>query len=78
MNREEIAAAAALLKTFDDDWDIIPLAEFVDAVIPEGLDEFGLDFGWERSKRWLEFRWFNTSATLEQSEWSPVVVVLLR
>ena len=66
INRDEIAAAAAaLLKTFEDAWEIIPLVVFVGPPSPEVFDEFGLDFGLERSNRWLEFRWFNTSATLE-------------
>ncbi len=53
--KREVIAAAAVLNTFDDVWGVI----FVCVV-----ELLLFDFGCERSKRWFEFKWFNTSATL--------------
>ncbi len=60
--KRDVIAAAAVLNTLDVVWWgwLVVVGGLFDVVV-----ELLLDFGCERSKRWLEFKWFNTSATLK-------------
>lgn len=65
MKREVIAAA--VLNTFVGVWDVtFAVGElFVDKFVCPDIVELLFDLGCERSRRWFEFKWFNTSATLK-------------